>query len=102
MKCLTLGEIYNLSNEILNFFITKRGLLRMLVNKRTKCRAILAALDGETMDYSEDYQDTWEEAGFGGSWHVGRNTSLYADVERSFGGNWNKKWQWNICVNWQF
>ena len=36
----------------------------MLVNKRTKCRAILAALDGETMDYSEDYQDTWEEAGF--------------------------------------
>ena len=54
------------------------------------------------MDYSEDYQDTWEEAGFGGSWHVGRNTSLYADVERSFGGNWNKKWQWNIGVNWQF
>ena len=93
MKCLTLGEIYNLSNEILNFFITKRGLLRMLVNKRTKCRAILAALDGETMDYRE-------EAGFGGSWHVGRNTSLYADVERSFGGNWNKKWQWNIGVNW--
>ena len=62
----------------------------------------LAALDGETMDYSEDYQDTWEEAGFGGSWHVGRNTNLYADVERSFGGNWNKKWQWNIGVNWQF
>lgn len=62
----------------------------------------LAALDGETMDYSEDYQDTWEEAGFGGCWHVGGNTSLYADVERSFGGNWNKKWQWNIGVNWQF
>ena len=62
----------------------------------------LAALDGETMDYSEDYQDTWEEAGFGGSWHVGGNTNLYADVERSFGGNWNKKWQWNIGVNWQF
>ena len=48
----------------------------MFVNKRTKCRAILAALDGETMDYSEDYQDTWEEAGFGDSWHVGGNTKL--------------------------
>ncbi|MEN2580888.1 DUF1846 domain-containing protein, partial [Acinetobacter baumannii] len=25
----------------------------------------LAAPDGETMDYSEDYRDTWQEAGFG-------------------------------------
>lgn len=62
----------------------------------------LAALDGETMDYSEDYQNTWEEAGFGGSWHISKNTNLYADAERSFGGNWHKKWQWNIGVNWQF
>ena len=42
----------------------------------------LAAPDGETMDYSEDYRDTWYEAGFGGMWH--------------------KKWQWNVGVNWQF
>ena len=62
----------------------------------------LTAPNGEIMDYSEDYQDTWEEAGFGGSWHISKNTNLYADAERSFGGNWNKKWLWNIGVNWQF
>lgn len=62
----------------------------------------LAAPDGETMDYSEDYRDTWQEAGFGGTWHVNDHTSLYADAERSFGGDWHKKWQWNIGINWQF
>lgn len=62
----------------------------------------LAAPDGETYDYSEDYRDTWYESGFGGTWHINGNTSLYADAERSFSGMWHKKWQWNIGVNWQF
>ena len=62
----------------------------------------LAAPDGETMDYSEDYRDTWYEAGFGGTWHINGNTSIYADAERSFSGDWHKKWQWNVGVNWQF
>lgn len=62
----------------------------------------LAAPDGETMDYSEGYRDTWYEAGFGGTWHINGNTSIYADAERSFGGDWHKKWQWNVGVNWQF
>ncbi len=62
----------------------------------------LAAPDGETMDYSENYRDTWQEAGFGGNWHINGNTSIYADAERSFGGSWHKKWQWNLGINWQF
>lgn len=62
----------------------------------------LAAPDGETMDYSEEYKDTWYEARFGGAWHVNDHTSLYADVKRSFGGDWHKKWQWNLGINWQF
>lgn len=62
----------------------------------------LAAPDGETMDYSEDYRDTWQEVGFGGTWHINGNTSIYADAERSFGGDWHKKWQWNLGINWQF
>lgn len=62
----------------------------------------LVAPDGETMDYSENYRDTWQEAGFGGTWHINGNTSIYADAERSFGGSWHKKWQWNLGVNWQF
>lgn len=62
----------------------------------------LTAPDGETMDYSEDYRDTWQEAGFGGTWHINGNTSIYANAERSFNGSWHKKWQWNLGINWQF
>lgn len=54
------------------------------------------------MDYSEDYWDTWQEAGFGGTWHINGNTSIYADAERNFNGSWHKKWQWNLGINWQF
>lgn len=62
----------------------------------------LSAPDGETMDYSEEYKDTWYEADFCGTWHVNGSTSLYADAERSLGGDWNKKWHWNVGINWQF
>ena len=53
----------------------------------------------------EHLLQTWEDArqaGFGGTWHINGNTSIYADAERSFGGNWHKKWQWNLGINWQF
>lgn len=60
------------------------------------------APDGEIMDTSEDYRDTWYEAGFGGTYRVNKNTYLYADGEREFGGKWNRKWQWNVGIHWQF
>jgi len=27
---------------------------------------------------------------------------FYSDLQRSFGGDWHKKWQGNIGINWQF
>lgn len=62
----------------------------------------LTAPDGETMDTSEDYRDTWYEAGFGGTYRINGSTYLYADGEREFGGTWNRKWQWNVGIHWQF
>lgn len=62
----------------------------------------LTAPDGETMDTSEDYRDTWYEAGFGGTYRINGTTYLYADGEREFGGQWNRKWQWNVGIHWQF
>ena len=62
----------------------------------------LTAPDGETMDTSEDYRDTWYEAGFGGTYRINGSTYLYADGEREFGGTWNRKWQWNLGIHWQF
>lgn len=62
----------------------------------------LTAPDGETMNTSEDYRDTWVEAGFGGTCRINGSTYLYADGEREFGGKWNRKWQWNVGIHWQF
>ena len=62
----------------------------------------LSAADGETMDWSRDYDSTWYEASLGGTYRLNDRTTLYGDVQRSFGSDWHKKWQGNIGINWQF
>ena len=62
----------------------------------------LAAADGERLDGSTDYRDTWFELGLGGTARVNKATYLYADVSRSYGSRWNKKWQANVGVDWTF
>ena len=62
----------------------------------------LSASDGETMDWSRDYGSTWYEASLGGTYRLSDRTTLYGDVQRSFGSDWHKKWQGNIGINWQF
>ena len=65
-------------------------------------RRINAYGDEESLDGSYHYRDTWVEAGFGGNVKINDNTSFYADVERSFGSDYTKKWQINAGINWSF
>ena len=58
--------------------------------------------DEEPLDGSYNYRDTWYEVGFGGNVKINNNTSFYADVERSFGSDYTKKWQINAGINWSF
>lgn len=58
--------------------------------------------DEESLDGSYNYRDTWFEVGFGGNVKINNNTSFYADVERSFGSDYSKKWQLNAGINWSF
>ena len=62
----------------------------------------LTADDGETMDIRKDNQGTWCTFGLGGSIRTGHGTYLYGDLERSFGGDLQKKWQVNVGVQYQF
>lgn len=48
------------------------------------------------------YGDTWFELGLGATAQLNKNTLLYGDVERSFAGDFNKKWQVNAGVEWSF
>ena len=62
----------------------------------------LSAADGETMDWSRDYGSTWYEASLGGTCRLNDRTTLYGDLQRTFGSDWHKKWQGNVGINWQF
>lgn len=46
--------------------------------------------DPETLDGRYGYKDTWWEVGFGGDVKLNRNTTFYADVERSFSSTYTK------------
>ena len=62
----------------------------------------LSSVDSEMLDWSRDYGSTWYEASLGGTYRLNNRTTLYGDVQRSFGSDWHKKWQGNIGINWQF
>ncbi len=62
----------------------------------------LTAADGETLDEKMDNQETWCTLGLGGSLRTSHRTYLYGDVERSFGGELQKKWQLNVGIQYQF
>ncbi len=65
-------------------------------------RRVNAYGDEESLDGSYNFRDTWYEVGFGGNVKINNNTSFYADVERSFGSDYTKKWQINAGINWSF
>lgn len=62
----------------------------------------LAAANGETMHYSQDYGGTWYVLGLGGNWDLSKACHLYADVERTFGADANKTVQFNAGLRWEF
>lgn len=56
--------------------------------------------NGSTNSYSQDLSDTWFEAGIGFNYRTGDNSYIYADVVRTFGGDVETPWQWNIGMRW--
>ena len=53
-------------------------------------------LNGLSNSYSQDLGDTWYEAGFGINYKLTDSSYLYADVVRTFGGDIDTPWQWNL------
>ena len=50
--------------------------------------------------YSQDLSDTWFEAGIGFNYKISDSSYVYADVMRTFGGDVETPWQWNIGMRW--
>lgn len=62
----------------------------------------MAAANGETMSTSKDYSDTWFEVGIGANIKLSKASYFYGDIERSFGGEIEKKWQVNAGIRFEF
>lgn len=57
---------------------------------------------GQRVHYDSDFGDTWLEYGLGLAVKVNDDTNLYADVEKSTGGDVRKNWSWNAGIRWNF
>lgn len=62
----------------------------------------MKAENGETMSVSREYRDSWFEVGLGTNIHLSKASYFYGDIERSFGGDIEKKWQINAGVRFEF
>ena len=62
----------------------------------------MKAANGETMSASREYGDSWFEVGLGANIHLSKASYFYGDIERSFGGDIEKKWQINAGVRFAF
>lgn len=62
----------------------------------------MVAANGETLSTSKDYNDTWFEVGIGTNIRLSKASYFYGDIERSFGGDIEKKWQVNTGFRWEF
>lgn len=58
--------------------------------------------NGVSTTYSNDFGDTWYEAGIGFNLKTKDNSYLYADVSKAFGGDYKTPWQWNVGMRWTF
>ena len=50
----------------------------------------------------QDFGDTWAELALGGTWKLGGSSLFYADITRSFGGDYEMQWKLNAGIRYAF
>lgn len=62
------------------------------------------ALSTATERYTDEYdgQETWFDIGLGADISLGKNSYFWADVERTFGADFDNTWQINGGFRWEF
>lgn len=62
------------------------------------------SLDGNDGRYDKEYdgQETWCDVGIGADISLGKNSYFWADVERTFGADFDNTWQINGGFRWEF
>ena len=58
--------------------------------------------DTARRSFNEDLGGGWWEVGLGANINLSKATYVYADVEKTFGGEVDTNWQWNLGVRYSF
>ena len=56
----------------------------------------------DTRSFEQDLGGGWWEVGVGANINLSKATYIYADVEKTFGGEVDTNWQWNLGVRYSF
>ena len=66
-------------------------------------KTITSFSDGrDTRSFGQDLGGGWWEVGVGANINMSKATYIYADVEKTFGGEVDTNWQWNLGVRYSF
>ena len=60
------------------------------------------SMGGVTRTIEEDLGGGWWEVGVGANINLSKATYIYADIEKTFGGEVDTNWQWNLGVRYSF
>ena len=109
---VVLGNKYKAHYDSLDSFIARAGfaLGKDIKQGNVYARAsYLYDFDGETTTQfeggkpiEEDFGGGWWEVGVGANINLSKATYIYADVEKTFGGEVDTNWQWNLGVRYSF
>lgn len=81
-----------------NFYL-KASLLHEFSGKTT---STFSAEGEATSSVDQDFGDTWAELALGGTYRLSPSSMLYADVTKSFGGDYEVQWKANAGVRFTF
>ena len=93
-----IGREYIKDNGKHNNFYIKADLLHEFAGDKS------FSLTGNDGRYDKEYdgQETWCDVGIGADISLGKNSYFWADVERTFGADFDNTWQINGGFRWEF
>jgi outer membrane autotransporter protein len=65
-------------------------------------KSTFSAENEPTSSVKQDFKDTWAELSLGGSYRLSPSSMLYADVTKSFGGDYEVQWKMNAGIRFSF
>ena len=93
-----LGIAAGKANDKGNFYL-KASLLHEFSGKTT---STFSAEGEATSSVDQDFGDTWAELALGGTYKLSPSSMLYADITKSFGGDYEVQWKANVGVRFTF